>query len=218
MKAKFLALAIVLGMVSVSPALGDSILLDGSDSPVNLGPFNVGDTFTLTVGFEFMPALTTTDSILYIVGEIAVEAEISFYWDPTKLSLFNGDVLVNGGFLVTFDALNGIATFDLYAPSFTGNTVADLVTNNTSLTLEFQALMVTDPTTEIFFTGEGFYDPFNCDPGIPGCGVVAVYDDLVSHDATPNTANVTIVPEPATILLLGSGLLVGGLFRKRFKG
>jgi hypothetical protein len=207
MKAKFLAWAIVLGMVSVSPALGDSILLDGSSSPVNLSPFNAGDTFTLTVGFEFMPALTTPDLFGYIEGEIAVEAEISFDWDPTKLSL------LNGGVLFEFDAFNGMGTFDLSAPGVLGSAMI-----GTTLTLQFEALMPTDPTTEILFTGKGLYDPFNCDSNIPGCGVEVAYDhlSLVSHVGTQNTANVTIVPEPATILLLGSGLLIGAAFRKRF--
>ena len=42
MKARFLVLAFVLGLISVSLALGDSVLLDGSSGPVDLGPFNVG--------------------------------------------------------------------------------------------------------------------------------------------------------------------------------
>ncbi len=147
-----------------------------------------------------MPALTTPDQFDYIVGEIAVEAEISFHWDPNKL------LLLNGLDLLSFDLDTGNGAFDLYAP-------------DGQLILQFQALMVTDPTTEILFTGEGSYELFNCDPNIPGCGVTVTYDhlNLVSHLATPNTAFVTVVPEPATLLLLGSGLLVGVAFRKRFK-
>ena len=138
MKAEFLARAIVLGMVSVSPALGDSIILDGSSSPVNLGPFNVGDTFTLTVGFEFMPALTTPDLFGYIEGEIALEAEIRFDLDPTKLSL------LNGGVLLEFDADNGMGTFDLYAPGVLGTAMI-----GTTLILQFEALMDTQWSSEI---------------------------------------------------------------------
>ena len=158
------------------------------------------DTFTLTVGFEFMPGAISPDLIDYFVGEIPVEAEMRFNWDPSKLSLLNGSDLL------FFDAPNGIGTFDLYAP-------------DGELTLQFEALMVTDPTTAIHVFGIGFYEEFSC-PAVD-CLPPVVYagGSLVPHPEVGNTAYVTItsVPEPSTLALPSLGLLVGAAFRKRFK-
>jgi len=205
MKAKFLVLAIVLGLVSV-PALGDSI-------PIGEGTLNPGEALT----FQF-----TVDPSNPPSSRVANGLQFAFFFDSPSVpfadlsftaSLFDGTSLLgtqSRGFSLPVP-LDGQILFFTWksadSPFIEGNPPVIDISTILNGTLDGRMdLMVSGGSVDWRFLQ---LFAVSC-AGPSGC-ITTGSSNITSISTTP-------VPEPSTLSLLAAGLLVGGIFRRRFKG
>ncbi|MDA3807440.1 MAG: PEP-CTERM sorting domain-containing protein [Thiomicrorhabdus sp.] len=187
------------GMVLAAPMSGFSDF----DSGYTLLNFDELATGTV-VDDEYSSLGLTVSGTTGDDGTGTVADVIAHAWDPIYIG--NQNISWDGSVIFTFDSSVFVSQFGLNIVDSFDNWLSVYDASNNLL----ESVIASGPTTE------GFY---GIDTGSVGIAYAIVSGDFFSVDDVAFNASATApVPEPSTILLLGSGLLgLGWYGRKRKK-
>jgi len=195
MKAKFLTLAIVFGLVCV-PALGGSVVIDFDSLEVANSLFN-----EIPSGTYSEDGFTLTGTPMFYGGQ-------SHFTYAGSAGLY----LLGSGAPVTLALTLGGFSFDLFSID-----LSFLDPSGTSPPVTFTGLLTDGSTTVQTFTPNQFgFVTFNFNDTFRSLTSLG-WNQGSNADNAHQFDNIMVsVPEPATLTLLGIGLLAGAVFRKRY--
>jgi len=240
MKAKFLVLAIVLGMVSV-PALADTITLDITNPGFESGTIGVGSPNVFGGwGGDKSEIVTTENGITPFEGDKFLHfiysrksgpgsSVGSDVWQFIDTSAYSFDIATGMAILSAtafFNRVLGDANtdtlFEVRIDAFSGtpdsktklaSAAGTILSDNLLNTWEQAGVSLVLPV-DTTFVGVRISSRENVSNDTSGVEFDGHYADNVNLTIY---TGITSVPEPATLALLAAGLLAGAAFRKRFK-